>query len=640
MNTLRTLLFFLLVGIGYDGYAQNLPEIPVNRGQGRNIIPGKFIVTLAEGVDPLSVAREHGMVPEHVYTTVLNGMAGSMGEAARSGMLRDRRVLRIEQDVIVTAEQSSWNLDRIDQRRLPLNGTYTRTYTGSGVTVYIVDAGIRYDHVEFGGRASFGYDAFGGNGSDCNGHGTHVAATVGGNTYGVANRVSLVSVRVLDCNGSGSMSGIIAGMDWIGRNRRLPAVANLSLGGSFVQAMNDAVVRLTNAGVVVVVAAGNENVNACNGSPASAPDAITVGATDQSDTRASFSNYGSCVDFFAPGVQIPAAYHTASNAYVYMSGTSMAAPHVAGAAALILQHNPSTAPRTVASQLSSYATKGVVLSSLSTNNHLLYSLEQSEGSTTPTPTPTNISPTVNFSQSCTSLSCTFTDQSTDADGSISARLWNFGNGVTSTVKNPTYSYPAAGTYTVSLRVTDNAGATATTSKAVTVSAPATTNTPPTANFTASCTSLSCGFTDQSTDAGGSIAAWNWNFGNGVTSTVRNPSYSYPAAGTYNVTLTVTDNAGAKTSITKTITVSSASTAQISLTLRGYKVSGYEYVEIRWSGATSQYVDIYMNGSRIGSVSNSGGVTHRTNLTGPRTLTYKVCNSGTSVCSANQSVTFY
>lgn len=312
----------------------------------------------------------------------------------------------------------------------------------------------------------------------------------------------------------------------------------------------------------------------------------------------------------------------------------MAAPHVAGAAALVLQRSPSTGARTVASLLSSYTTKGIVLSSLSTNNHLLYSLQQTEG----TSTPANVAPIANFSQSCTGLSCTFSDLSTDADGSIVGWSWNFGNGVTSSVKNPSYSYPTAGSYLVSLRVTDNAGASTTVSKTVAVSAP--TNTPPVANFTQTCTGLSCGFTDQSYDPNGSIVSWRWNFGNGVISTSRNPSYTYPVAGSYTVSLQVTDNAGASATTTRTVTVSQGQTSQITMTLRGYKVSGYEYVEIRWTGATASYVDIYMNGTRIGTVSNSGGVTHRTNLTGPRTLTYRVCNYGTSVCSATQSVTFY
>jgi subtilisin family serine protease len=468
------LMFGLIIGASLELRAQ---IITPNRPSGgrREFVPGRFIVTLRDDADPAAVVREHGVQPQFMYTRVMKGFAGQMSEAARSGLLRDGRVRRIEQDAVVTADQVSWGLDRIDQRQLPLNGTYTRNYRGNGVTVYIVDTGIRFDHIEFGGRASFGYDAFGGDGNDCNGHGTHVAGTAGGTNYGVASNVSLVAVRVLDCSGSGYTSGVIAGLDWIAANRRSPSVVNMSLGGPVVAALDDAVVRLTNAGTAVVVAAGNENVDACGGSPSRVPDAITVGATDQSDIRASFSNYGSCVDFFAPGVSIPSAYYTGSTVYAYMSGTSMATPHVAGAAALLLEHYPSITARALRDSLYNHTTKGLVTSALSANNHLLYSLETNDPSGSPTPPPPapNSPPSVSFTTSCGSLACSFSDRSTDVDGSIVAWQWNFGTGATSTLQNPSYTFPAAGTYTVTLTVTDNAGATGTGSGSVTVTAPAT-----------------------------------------------------------------------------------------------------------------------------------------------------------------------
>jgi aqualysin 1 len=220
-----------------------------------------------------------------------------------------------------------------------------------------------------------GYDAVGGSGQDCNGHGTHVAGTVGGATYGVAKGVTLIAVRVLDCSGNGTNSGVIAGMDWVTSNRVLPAVANMSLGGGFSQAINDAVTRMTNAGVSLAVAAGNENQNACNTSPASAAAAITVGATTSSDARASFSNYGTCLDVFAPGNSITSSWYTSTTATNTISGTSMASPHVAGVAALYLQGNPSASAATVANAIISTSTTGKVTSpGTGSPNRLLFSL--------------------------------------------------------------------------------------------------------------------------------------------------------------------------------------------------------------------------------------------------------------------------
>jgi aqualysin 1 len=346
-------------------------------------IPGRFIVTLRDGADARGVAREHGVAPDFVYGTVLNGFAGSISDAARAGLLRDARVERIEQDGVVTTQTeqtgATWGLDRTDQRALPLSTTYSYNSTGSGVRAYIIDTGIRLNHTQFGGRASSGYDAVdGGSADDCNGHGTHVAGTVGGSTYGVAKNVSLVAVRVLDCGGSGSWGAVIAGMDWVANNHVKPAVANMSLGGGASTAVDNALQNLISRGVTVGVAAGNGNrggrqQDACNYSPARVPAAITVGATDKTDTKTSWSNYGPCVDIFAAGSGITSAWHTSTSATNTISGTSMATPHVVGVAALYLQSNSSASPATVASALKGNATTGVVTKSSTTNPILLYS---------------------------------------------------------------------------------------------------------------------------------------------------------------------------------------------------------------------------------------------------------------------------
>jgi subtilisin family serine protease len=345
-------------------------------------VPGRFIVTLRDGVSPAAVARDHGVAPEYVYTRVLNGFAGSMADAARDGLLRDARVARVEPDGIAYASTTqtgaTWGIDRIDQRSLPLSGTYTYNATGSGVTAYIIDTGIRFAHSEFGGRATSGFDAVdGGTADDCNGHGTHVAGTVGGATYGVAKGVALVAVRVLDCGGSGTWSGVIAGMDWVAANHSGASVANMSLGGGANTSVDDAVRRMIASGVATAIAAGNGNQggraqDACKYSPARVTEAMTIGATNSSDTKASWSNYGNCVDWFAPGVSITSSWSTSNTATNTISGTSMATPHTAGAAALYLSLNPSAAPQQVRDALYANTTKGIVLSSKTANNHLLF----------------------------------------------------------------------------------------------------------------------------------------------------------------------------------------------------------------------------------------------------------------------------
>ena len=315
----------------------------------------------------------------NVYAHALNGFSAWMTEAEAAALSEDPRVAYVEEDQImeasVTQNNPPWGLDRIGQRNLPLNNAYSYTTTGSGVNVYIIDTGIRRTHTQFGGRAFVGFDAVGGgqNTNDCHGHGTHVAGTVGGSTYGVAKAVRLFAVRVLNCSGSGSNSGVIAGVNWVTANRIVPAVANMSLGGGVSTALDTAVRNSIAAGVTYSIAAGNSNTNASNSSPARVGEAITVGATTMTDARSSFSNFGSVVDIFAPGSSILSAWRTSDTATATLSGTSMAAPHVAGVAARYLQSNPSANAATVRNAIVNAATLNVLSGIPSgTANRLLF----------------------------------------------------------------------------------------------------------------------------------------------------------------------------------------------------------------------------------------------------------------------------
>ena len=337
-------------------------EAPAVRqtAKGGEPIKDQYIVVFKDDVrDAPGLAKQlanaHGGKVRHSYEHAIKGFAANLPAAAAEALRRNPNVAYVEQDQVVTPSQvGSWGLDRVDQRDLPLNGVYNYTQTGAGVTAYIIDTGIETSHSQFGGRAWAAYDALGGNGQDCNGHGTHVAGTVGGSTYGVAKAVSLVGVRVFPCSGGSAWSTIIAGIDWVRYNRVLPAVANLSLSGGAMQSVDDAIQNLVNSGVTTVVAAGNASDNACYYSPARAAAAITVGASNSGDQQAWFSNWGGCVDVYAPGEGITSS--TLYGGVTSMDGTSMAAPHVAGAAALYLQGNPSATPATVGSAILGNAT--------------------------------------------------------------------------------------------------------------------------------------------------------------------------------------------------------------------------------------------------------------------------------------------
>ena len=354
----------------------------------------------APGLARQLVAQGRGRLG-HTYQTALKGFSATFPAAAIEGLRRNPNIELIEADqvvsIVTTQTGATWGLDRIDQRNLPLNTTYTYEADGSGVRAYILDTGIRTGHSGFGGRASSGFTAINdaGGSEDCNGHGTHVAGTVGSSTWGVAKNASLVAVRVLDCSGNGTTAGVIAGIDWVAANHVKPAVANMSLGGGASSALDAAVANAVAAGVTFVVSAGNSNRDACNYSPARAPAAVTVGATTSSDARASYSNFGTCLDIFAPGSGITSSWYTSNTATNTISGTSMASPHVAGAVALYLDVNPNASPAAVAAALSSNATAGKVTSAgTGSPNRLLF---VGAGGEEPPP-PTGIALTVSMSK--------------------------------------------------------------------------------------------------------------------------------------------------------------------------------------------------------------------------------------------------
>jgi subtilisin family serine protease len=439
-----------------------------------------YIVVFRDGVADVPglarrLAAENGGELGFTYQHAIRGFSATFPAAAIEALRRHPLVAVVEADQVFTisATQSpaTWGIDRIDQANLPLSGSYTYNATGAGVRSYIIDTGIRNGHTDFGGRASSGFTAINdGRGTDdCNGHGTHVAGTVGGATWGVAKSTSLIAVRVLNCRGSGTTSGVIAGVDWVTANHTKPAVANMSLGGGASSTLDNAVANSIAAGVTYAIAAGNSNANACNYSPARVASALTVGATTSSDARASYSNFGSCLDLFAPGSSITSAWSTSNTATNTISGTSMASPHVAGVAALILEGSPGSSPSAVASAITSNATTDKVTSAGTGSPNLLLYMGFIGGGGGG---GGNQSPTASFTFSCTDLTCSFNGGgSSDPDGSISSYAWNFGDGTTGSGVTPNKTYSSGGTRTVTLTVTDDGNATGSISQSVTTVAP-------------------------------------------------------------------------------------------------------------------------------------------------------------------------
>ncbi|MFI2314806.1 peptidase S8 [Streptomyces sp. CB00072] len=371
--TAALLLIAPLVGAPATASADSGPEgVLVERST--RAVPGQYIVTLEPELSPDTFLREFGLSPLFTYGNALHGFAAQLTATELQAVRAVPGVLAVEENAEVTvpaptaahllrAPAAGWGADRIDQRTLPLDDTFTTTATGKGVKAYVVDTGIDAAHSEFGGRVVSGYDAVGDGreGMDCNGHGTHVAGTVGGATSGVAKDASLVNVRVLNCEGRGTWAGILAGFDWVAKDAErsgVPAVLNASLGGERSTSVDAAVEAVADAGVLPVVAAGNDNRDACDVSPAAADGVFTVGASDRQDQETSFSNWGSCLSLYAPGAGIVSA--RLGGGTVSLNGTSMASPHVAGVAALYKEENPSASPAAVSRWLTDTATPDVL----------------------------------------------------------------------------------------------------------------------------------------------------------------------------------------------------------------------------------------------------------------------------------------
>ncbi len=571
-------------------------------------IPGQYIVVFKNNVlnaaaMASTIAVQHKTTIRHTYSSALKGVALALSAAEADAMRANPNVAYVEQDQTVkltsTQTNAPWNLDRTDQRALPLNSTYVSSADGTGVTVYIIDSGINYAHVEFGGRAVPGADFITPslNGDDCVGHGTGVASVVGGTTYGVAKNARLVSLRVVDCALNISSSKVIAAIDWIAAHPSLPSVVNMSMQLNKSLAVQQAIQNSINSGVVYAVAAGNSADDACNWTPANVPAVLTVAASDDTDGFASFSSFGSCVDLAAPGTGINTAWIGSSTAAHQGGGTSYSSPLVAGIAALYLQANPSATPAQVSAALTSNATSNALANvPANTPNKLAYSAFISAG-----PVP----PVANFTANCSTMTCSF-----DASGSTALATatysWTFGDATSGSGKTPSHTYASSGTDVVTLTVTDANGSSATT-KIVTIVA---SNQSPVARFTASCPAMQCTFdaSGSSDDVGIVSYRWTWGDGRGetrVSSIVRN---TYAAAATYNVTLTVTDGGGLVNSVTKAVQVptstNTAPTASIASPANGASV--VQGTSVAFSGTGSDPQDGTLSGSSLTWTSSVNG----------------------------------
>ena len=628
-----------------------------------DVIPDQYIVVFKSGIARSSdgtatFARAVAAKVERRYDAALRGVALNLSPRELAAMRANPTVAYVEPDrrVALTATQpgAPWGLDRIDQHALPLSTTYAYNADGTGVTVYIIDSGINLTHTEFTGRVFTGFDGItsGGTASDCDGHGSHVSGTVGGSTYGVAKNVTLVAVRVLDCAGHGTVSGVIAGLNWMTANRVLPAVANMSLGGGFSSAFNTAVANSIAAGITIVVAAGNSAGDACLESPSSAPAAITVGATSISDVFASYSNRGTCVDINAPGSSITSAYIGSNTATAILTGTSMASPHVAGAAALYLQGNPTATPAQVAAALTNNATSGVITSlPAATTNKLLYT--GFIGTVNQPPTAT-ISAPANGASVLAGTTVTFAGSGTDPeDGTLGGASLQWTSSLDGVIGSGTSFNKAnlsVGTHTITLTASDAQLATGTASRTITVTAPV--NQPPVARFTLTCPDLHCAADGSASTDDAGIVSYSWVWGNGKAKVTPTPTTTttYYVNATYTVSLTVTDAGGLTNTLTKQIAIptvtpppNQAPTASISAPANATSVVSGTAVTFAGGGTdpedgTLSGTSLQWTSSRDGAI-GSGASFSKSNLTvGTHTITLTATDAQGATGTATRSLT--
>jgi subtilisin family serine protease len=440
-------------------------------------VPNHYIVTFKQNVgapaaEAARIVNADGGKLQYTYTRAIKGFAAELSPRALQALRANPNVARIEQDQKVTVETTqnnpaNWGLDRIDQRNLPLSASYTYNRTGLGVHFYGIDTGINLTHNDLAGRVGNGFDAVtaGGTAADCNGHGTHTATTAAGTAFGVAKAATVHPVRVLDCGGSGTNAGVIAGIDWVTQNHQSPAVANMSLGGGVSATLDAAVAASVTSGVVYAVSAGNNATDACTQSPAREPSAITVAASNKQDKRANFSNFGTCVDIFAPGVGITAGWIGSNSATMTISGTSMASPHVAGVALLYREAFPGATPAQVTSAIITNSTANKIGSpGTGSPNRLLYMGFITGGG------GGNQAPVANFTSTCgANHTCTLDASSSTDDVGVVAWEWKGPNGqVIGTTQVLVRTFSLAGPKAITLKVTDAGSLTGSVTKTVNV----------------------------------------------------------------------------------------------------------------------------------------------------------------------------
>jgi subtilisin family serine protease len=624
-------------------------------------ILGQYIVEFKSDVkDPRSLAqqlvRDHGGELLFAYENAIIGFAAKIPEVAIEGLRRNPNVKIIEQDQTMEAfsveSPVTWGLDRIDQRTLPIDNSYFYDRTGAKVNAYIIDSGIRSSHSEFNGHIGNGADLTGsGTTEDCLGHGTHVSGTIGGTTYGVAKGVTLHPVRVFNCTSTTAESTVIAGMDWVAKNAIKPAVVNMSIGGPVNQLINNAVTNLTSRGITVAVAAGNDSSDACQISPASASTALTVGATDNTDHKAPYSNYGACLDVFAPGTSITSAYYTNDTAIAMMSGTSMATPHVTGVVALYLQSHPTASPTEVSDAIYAFSTKGAVQDAISTNWHLLYSGEVRDDrivgdAPIPVPpiAPSNLLATLQeFATGGSYVLLTWKDNSNDEDGFIISGSSDTGLAISGTTRADLTSLRQLlkkGNWELRIRSIKAGGYVASDWARTTICVPAvegdcattpSPSIPPPASPT--------GFIASPSACGNNWLNLSWNASVDVTSyqVYRNGSQIYNGSATafsdtgltlgstYSYTLTATNSSGTSALVSTSGTVSNACTLPPVPPSPLLEISSYS---VTLKSTTSVNISWTTNISSTGSVNYSAKNITKVTISDPNnTITHNLTLSG-------------